>query len=142
MNIARFEPWALVDLLGREATKRRSAADSYNTEADWVPAVDIVEEQDRFVLRADLPGVDPGKIDINTDNGFLNLSGERSAFESSEETAAQRIERATGRFLRRFTLPDSVVTESITARCSNGILEVVIPKAPEVQARRITVKAA
>jgi len=142
MHIARFEPWALVDLLGREAIKRRSAADSYNAEADWVPAVDIVEEKDRFVLRADLPGVDPAKIDINTDNGFLNLSGERSAAESSEETAAQRIERATGRFLRRFTLPDSVATGGITARCSNGILEVVIPKAPAVQSRRITVKAA
>lgn len=142
MNIARFEPWTLVNLLSREASNRRSAADTYSTGADWVPAVDIVEEKDRFVLRADLPGVDPSKIDISTDNGFLSLSGERSPSESPEETAAQRIERATGRFLRRFTLPDSVDTDSITARCSNGILEVVIPKAPEVQPRRITVKAA
>ena len=142
MNIARFEPWTLVDLLSREAINRRSAADHYSTEADWVPAVDIVEETDRFVLRADVPGVDPSRIDVNTDKGFLNVSGERSPFEGSEETAAQRIERATGRFLRRFALPDSVATEGITARCSNGILEVVIPKAPEVQTRRITVKAA
>lgn len=142
MNIARFEPWTLVDLLSREASNRRSAAAPYSTGADWEPAVDIVEEKDRFVLRADLPGVDPSKIDISTDNGFLNLSGERSPSESAKETAAQRIERATGRFLRRFSLPDSVDTDSITARCSNGILEVVIPKAPEVQPRRITVKAA
>ena len=142
MTIARFEPWTLVDLLSREAINRRSAADPCTTEADWVPAVDIVEEKDRFVLRADVPGVDPSKIDVNTDNGYLNVSGERSPIEAAEETATQRIERASGRFLRRFTLPDSVATESITARCSNGILEVVIPKAPEVQARRITVKAA
>jgi len=142
MSIARLEPWTLVDLLSREASKHRSAANPHSNETDWVPAVDIVEEKDRFVLRADVPGVDPSKIDINTDNGCLNVSGERSPVEVTEETAAQRIERATGRFLRRFTLPDSVAAEGITARCSNGILEVTIPKAPAVQARRITVKAA
>lgn len=142
MNIARFEPWTLVDLLSRDAINHRSAADQYRTEADWVPAVDIVEEKDRFVLRADVPGVDPSGIDVYTDNGFLNISGERSPIEAPEESATQRIERATGRFVRRFTLPDSIATESITARCSNGILEVAIPKAPEVQARRIAVKAA
>ncbi len=142
MTIARFEPWTLVDLLSREAVNRRSEADHYSTDADWLPAVDILEEKGRFVLRADVPGVDPSNIDVSTDNGFLIIAGERSPAESQAEATAQRIERASGRFHRRFALPDSVAIESIAARCSNGILELVIPKVPEVQARRITVKAA
>ena len=76
------------------------------------------------------------------DAGVLTVSGVRHAEERGENTDVQRSERATGRFLRRFTLPETADAESITAKSSNGILEVVIPKLPEVQARRITVEAA
>ena len=76
------------------------------------------------------------------DNGILSVTGERHPVASEDDGAVQRIERATGRFYRRFTLPESVDAEAITARCQNGILEVKIPKAPEIQARRISVEAA
>ncbi len=144
MNIARFEPWTLVDMMHRDLDRlvgqRRVAEDSPVT--DWVPAVDILEEKDRFVLRADLPGVAVDDIDVSMDAGVLNLSGERRAEERGEDLGVQRIERASGRFFRRFTLPDTADAEGITARCSNGILEVVIPKQPEIKARRIAVEAA
>ena len=146
MNIARFEPWTFVDLLHRDLDRlvggRRVTDDEQSALADWVPAVDIVEEKDRFVLRADVPGVLPEDIDVSMDNGVLSISGERHAIATEEETGVQRIERATGRFLRRFTLPETANAESVAARSANGILEVTIPKAPEIQARRITVEAA
>ena len=139
MNIARFEPWSYLDLLHRDLDRlvgsRGAGRDSQEPVADWVPAVDIIEEKNRFVLRADVPGVNPDDIDVSMDNGVLSLSGERRA-------GVQRIERATGRFYRRFTLPETTNADAITARCQDGILEIAIPKAPELQARRITVEAA
>ncbi len=146
MNITRFEPWSFVDLLHRDLDRlaaRRNTVDSDNSAvADWVPAVDIVEEKDRFVLRADVPGVNPDDIDVSMDAGVLSLSGERHAIAPSDDTGVQRIERATGRFLRRFTLPETADAEGVTAKCTNGILEVSIPKTPAIQARRIAVEAA
>jgi HSP20 family protein len=146
MNIARFEPWSYLDLLHRDLDRmvgsRGAGRDSQDPVADWVPAVDIIEEKTRFVLRADVPGVNPEDIDVSMDNGVLSVSGERHAIAGDDEPGVQRIERATGRFYRRFTLPDTADADAITARCQNGILEVAIPKAPEIQARRITVEAA
>lgn len=144
MNIARFEPWNFVDLLHRDldrmAAQRNIPGTDNSPVADWVPAVDIVEEKGRFVLRADVPGVNPEDIDVSMDNGVLSISGERHPIATDDE-GVQRIERATGRFLRRFTLPETADAEDIAAKCTNGILEVTIPKVPEVQARRITVEA-
>jgi len=146
MNVTRFEPWTFVDLLHRDLDRlvqgRRHSTDEQNSLADWVPAVDIVEEKERFVLRADVPGVNPDDSDVSMDNGVLSVSGQRHAVATDEDSGVQRIERATGRFLRRFTLPDTADAENIGARCTNGVLEVVIPKAPEVRARRINVEAA
>ena len=138
MRIARYEPWPFVDLINRDLN--RIANGTAGTR--WVPAVDIIEEQDAFLLRADVPGVDNADIDVSMDNGVLSVSGERRAEERKEDTGTQRIERATGRFLRRFTLPDTADAEGITAKTRNGILEVTIPKLPEIQARRICVEAA
>jgi len=146
MNIARYEPWTFVDLLHRDldrlAQSRGVASNDHSPVADWVPAVDIVEEKDRFVLRADVPGVKPEDIDVSMDAGVLSVSGERHAIAPAEDASVQRIERATGRFLRRFTLPETANADGIAAKSAAGILEVSIPKAAEVQARRITVEAA
>ena len=145
MTITRFEPWNYFDMLHRDLDRfvgERRRTDNEQSVSDWTPAVDIVEEKDRFVLRADVPGVRPEDIDVSMDNGILSLSGERHPIAAGEDSGVQRIERATGRFLRRFTLPETADADAISAKCANGILEVAIPKAPEVQARRITVQAA
>lgn len=145
MNLTRFEPWSLVDMLHRDldriAQSRFGAGDDENPVASWTPAVDIVEEKDRFVLRADVPGVNPEDIDISMDAGVLTLSGERKSENVTEEQGFRRVERVSGRFFRRFNLPDSADADGVKAKSSNGILEVTIPKLPEVQARRITVEA-
>jgi HSP20 family protein len=113
-----------------------------NSVADWVPAVDIIEEKERFILKADLPGVSPDDIDVNMEDGVLSLSGERKLESGSEIDGLRRVERASGKFYRRFSLPDTANADEISARSANGILEISIPKAPEIQARRITVEAA
>ena len=146
MKLTRFEPWSIVDLmqgdLQRLPTMRIRQNDADRPATDWAPAVDIVEEKDRFVLRADVPGVAPGDIEISMDAGVLSVAGERHSETTTEDADLRRQERRSGRFVRRFSLPESVDASSITAKSSNGILEVAIPKLPEVQARRIEVKAA
>ncbi len=144
MNIAHFEPWRFAGLLHRDLN--RVTPRSFGLDADkvaqWVPAIDIIDEKDRFVLRADVPGVDPADIDISMENGVLTVAGERQAQSLGEDAGAQRVERANGRFSRRFSLPDTSDAEGITARSHNGMLEISIPKLPEVQPRRISVEAA
>ena len=146
MNLTRFEPWSIVDLLHRDldrlAARRLPLNDTDGAVTDWVPAVDIIEEKDRFVLRADVPGVEPSDIEVSMDAGVLSISGQRYEEARSEDAGMQRVERASGRFFRRFSLPDTADAESIKAQGKNGILEVTIPKLAEVQARRIEVEAA
>jgi len=149
MNVTRFEPWSLVNLLHQDldqiAGRRYGLARDDNngsSVADWVPAVDIVEEKDRYVLRADVPGVKPEDIDVNMESGVLTVSGERHHESTEEAEGMRRVERVSGKFYRRFNLPDTTDAEEISAKSANGILEVSIPKQPEVQARRITVESA
>ena len=148
MNITRFEPWSLFDALQRDLDRMAGHRQAYagrddngQSVADWVPAVDIVEEKDRFVLRADVPGVKPEDIDVNMENGVLGVSGQRAEESTGEVEGVKRIERISGRFFRRFTLPETANADAITARSTNGILEVVIPKQQAVKARRITVES-
>ena len=145
MNVTRFEPWSLLNRMHRDLegiAGQHGSDDIGNSVADWVPAVDIFEEKERFVLKADLPGVSPDDIDVNMEDGVLSLSGERVHQSSSETDGLKRVERASGKFYRRFSLPDTANAEEISARSANGILEISIPKTPQVQARRITVEAA
>jgi len=142
MNIVRFEPWSMIDLINRDLARRPAPEDAQTAVADWVPAVDIVEEQDHFLLQADLPGVDSTDIEVSMEDGVLSVAGERHSENRGETEGVRRIERVSGRFDRRFSLPETADAEHITAKSSNGILEVTIPKLPAVQARRITVEAA
>lgn len=147
MNVTRFEPWSMINLLHRDLdqlAERRFGrpGTEANSVADWLPAVDVVEEKTRFVLRADLPGVAVEDIDLRMEDGALSISGERNRETHEDVDGVKRFERSTGKFFRRFTLPETVDAENITARSASGILEVSIPKLPEVQARRISVEAA
>ncbi|MHC4222253.1 MAG: Hsp20/alpha crystallin family protein [Planctomycetota bacterium] len=142
MNIVRFEPWSMIDLINRDLVRGPAPEDAQTAIADWVPAVDIVEEKDRFLLQADLPGVDSAGIEVSMEDSVLSVAGERHSEKRGETEGMRRIERVSGRFDRRFSLPETADAEHITAKSSNGILEVTIPKLPAVQARRITVEAA
>lgn len=146
MNLVRFEPWSIADLVQRDLDRiqaRRSGRAGPETPAsEWLPAVDIIEENDRFLLRADIPGVDRSDIDVSMEDGVLTIAGERHTEKHEDTEGVRRFERVSGRFHRRFTLPESADAEGIAARSANGILEVSIPKQPVVQPRRIMVDAA
>ncbi len=107
--------------------------------AQWTPRVDIKEEADRFVIYADLPGIDPQDIELQMDKGILSIKGERKNESAAETERFLRIERRSGSFHRRFALPDSADADGIAATGKNGVLEISIPKKPETTPRRIQV---
>jgi HSP20 family protein len=118
---------------------QRDTDDSSVVTSQWVPRVDVKEENDRFVLYADLPGIDPDDIEVSMDKGILTIKGERSIETSENTDRFSRIERRYGSFHRRFALPDSADPEGIQARGRHGVLEITIPKRPETAPRRIQV---
>lgn len=148
MTTTRYEPWSLLNQLSTDLNRLfeqqrppRSTDEQGNLVAsDWVPAVDIKEEEGRFVIYADIPGVDPKDIDIHMEKGTLSITGERAKVREEERDGFKRVERTRGSFLRRFSLPDSADAENISARCSNGVLEVTIPKHQALQPRKIAVQ--
>jgi len=107
--------------------------------SQWTPRVDIKEEDTRFVIFADIPGVDPKDIEITMEKGILSIKGERKAETTEQNGKLTRVERSQGSFYRRFALPDSADAEGIKAVGKNGVLEVAIPKRPETAPRRINV---
>ena len=148
MNMVRYEPWSLLNQLHSEIDqlftpqRRRLGEDNANVAtSDWVPAVDIKEEADRFVIHADIPGVDPKDIDVHMENGILTIKGERQSETKEEREGYKRVERVRGSFYRRFSLPDTANAEAISAKSQHGVLELVIPKQQKVQPRRIQVES-
>jgi HSP20 family protein len=149
MAIVRYEPWHVVNRLHQTLDQvfnnhfnndtLSSPEASSSPSVTWVPRVDIHEEKDRFVVLADVPGVEPKDIDITAENGVLTVRGERRAEKRETENGYERVERVSGAFLRRFTLPEGANTDSIKAKQTNGVLEVTIPKTPAVQPRRISI---
>lgn len=116
-----------------------NADESAVVTSQWVPRVDIKEETDRFVILADLPGVDPEQVEVLMDKGILSIKGERKSETVEQTERFSRIERRYGSFHRRFALPDSADPEGITASNSNGVLQIAIPKRAESTPRRIQI---
>jgi HSP20 family protein len=135
MSIAIHQPWGLFDRLNRELGFIDAAA----TQANFLPAVDVREEADRFIVEADLPGVAPTDIEVTAEKGVLTLRGERKPEQREAAKGYERIERRTGKFERRFALPDNAQAEAIKARFTHGVLEVSIPK-QTVTATRVQVE--
>ncbi|MCG6868831.1 MAG: Hsp20/alpha crystallin family protein [Gammaproteobacteria bacterium] len=141
-----YEPWSLMNQWRRDMERALGQEDdegnySKVTTAAWAPAVDIKEEDDAFVLHADLPGVKPDDIEVNMDNGVLCIKGSRQSEAEEKSEQYSRVERVSGSFYRRFSLPDTADAEKITARCSDGVLEVRIPKHEKLQPRKISVSS-
>ncbi|MEM8983363.1 MAG: Hsp20/alpha crystallin family protein [Pseudomonadota bacterium] len=143
MSLISYEPWSLLDRFRRDLdVLATQGSDNTASVYQWVPAVDVAELDDRFVLRADVPGVDPTAIDINMEGGVLTIAGERVSDDASERDGVQRLERRSGKFFRRFQLPKTVDADNISAKSAHGVLEVSIPKQAKPEPRRITVAAA
>ena len=109
--------------------------------ADWAPSVDIEEAEDKYVIKADLPGVDKKDIDVKLENGVLSIRGEKNVEkESGKDTRHHRRERFHGSFARSFTLPDAVQGDAVDASYRDGVLTLHIPKKEEAKPRSIEIK--
>ena len=146
MLLTRYEPWSAMRQLQNEMSRVfdnavAGAEDGSNVVTSrWTPAVDIREDAERFVIAADVPGVDPEDIELTMENGVLTIKGERTLEAKDEgDNGYRRVERVYGSFYRRFTLPDTADAEAISANGRRGVLEVVIPKRAALQPKRIAV---
>jgi HSP20 family protein len=149
MALTTYEPWGLLDRFNQQLNQLAYADKSLSNDNDssnivtshWRPAVDIKEEADRFLITADLPGVDPKDIQITMDDGVLTIKGERQSESREEKEGYKRVERVSGAFYRRFSLPDTADAERIEAKGKDGVLKVTLPKHEKVQPRKIEVKS-
>lgn len=105
----------------------------------WVPAMDILETDDHFVIRADLPGMDQDDVNVEVVDDTLRITGERRSERRDEAGGFMRLERSYGRFERTLTLPDGVDAEAIDASFDRGVLELKIPKPVASSPRRIEI---
>ncbi len=122
-----FEPGFLPDLAGACGA--------------WSPAVDIKEEEGRYVIHADVPGVKPEDIEVTLERGVLTIRGKRETGRDEQRDGYRRVERYRGEFARHFTLPDTADEDRVDAKVNNGVLEVVINKKESSKPRRITVRS-
>lgn len=138
MNINRYDPWQLMNRLHQDVAGRM-LGDTANGQP-WSPPVDIREEADKFLICADLPGVDPKNMDITMEKGVLRIHGSRETRSEEETEGFRRLERPSGTFERWFRLPEAADTQGISADYHHGVLTVSIPKQPVAVPRRIEVQ--
>ena len=126
-----------------EAASSNGLAESRSRIQLWVPAVDLYETENEFVIAADLPGVHEENVDIQYDRGTLTISGTRGATLPAADKTQLRVfssERATGAFSRSVRLPEHVEAERISATFAAGVLTVQVPKSPSALPRKISIR--
>jgi HSP20 family protein len=106
----------------------------------WIPSMDLVETEEHFVLRADLPGLSEEDVSIELEDNVLTVSGERKAEHEEKKEGFYRVERSFGQFRRSLTLPDGVNPDAIAATFDRGVLEVRIPKPEERKPRKVAIQ--
>jgi HSP20 family protein len=106
----------------------------------WTPPVDIFEDKDKYILKAELPGMNKEDIDVTLDGTTLTISGERKHQEEKSEGESYRAERFFGRFQRSVTLPAPVEGDKIEATYKDGVLSITLPKSEEAKPKQIQVK--
>ena len=146
MNMQLWNPFEefenLLDRYNKSGGKNLSK--HYDTDmsfADWAPSVDIEEAEDKYVIKADLPGVDKKDIDVKLENGVLSIRGEKQTEkETGKGSKRHRTERFHGTFARSFTLPEAVKSDKVDASYKDGVLLLEIPKAEEAKPKSINIK--
>jgi len=146
MALVRWEPVRELSTLQNEMNRLFSTF--FDTPGDsggngglrrWVPAMDLVETDEHFVLRADLPGLDANDVNIEVEDNVLTISGERKAEHETKREGFYRVERASGSFRRSLTLPEGVDPDAVTANFDRGVLEIRIPKPEQRKPRKVAI---
>lgn len=145
MHVTRHTPWVRGNHLRHEMQNvfdrflNEDSDQSSVVTSEWAPRVDIREEDKRFVILADIPGVPAKDIEVHMDKGILSIKGERTNESTEKDGKFTRVERSHGLFHRRFALPDSADADAISATGKDGVLEISIPKKAETTPRRINI---
>lgn len=133
--------WEEMDRMQREMSRMVNAfSPARSRSAVSFPAINAWTTEDEEVITAELPGVEPGELDLNIVNDVLTISGERKAAEVEDEQLYHRRERANGKFSRSIQLAFAVDSNKVSAAYENGILTVTLPRAEEDKPRKISVK--
>ena len=145
MNMTVWNPLREIEnMLDRysQATGRSIAnSDTDLGFAEWSPTVDIEEDDNNYLIRADVPGVDKKDIEVRLDNGVLSITGEKKVEKETGKGSKQhRTERYCGSFSRRFTLPTTIKSDKVDASYKDGVLSLKIPKAEEAKPKAIEIK--
>lgn len=147
-NLTRWNPFAeLEEMLdrysrtpGQARLTGRDGQQEVMRKGDWAPAVDITEDSDAYIIKAELPGVERNDVRVQVNDGVLTLQGERHAEKEEKDKKVHRVERFYGNFARSFTLPDNVDEEQIQADYKDGMLTLRLPKSEKAKPRSIEVK--
>src|SRR2546430_4100104 len=146
MALIRWEPARELQSIQQEVNRLFGtlfdtpiAAGAGAASRSWIPAMDLVEKNDEYVLRADLPGLTEKDVRVELEDNVLSVSGTRKSEHENRKDGYYRVERASGSFSRSLTLPEGVDPESIRAQFENGVLEVRIPKPEERKRRRVEI---
>lgn len=147
MALVRWEPARELTSLQQEMNRLFSSFFDTPTAGNggtyarrWIPAMDLVETDEEYVLTADLPGLSQEDINLEFEDNVLTLSGERKAEHSERKEGYYRLERASGSFSRSLTLPEGVDAEAVKATFEKGVLEVRIPKPEQRKPKKVAIK--
>ena len=142
MSLIRWDPFRELDTLPARLGFLGKGWEAPMTTATWNPSVDIFENDNEVVIKAELPGMIAKDIDVRLENNVLTLKGERHFEKETKEENYHRVEREYGKFTRSFALPAAVNGEKVTAEFKDGILKIVLPKMEETKPKPIKVAAA
>ena len=145
MAMSRWDPFR--DLMGIQNEINRLFGRTYaggettGTSGAWMPALDIYETKDTFVVTVELPGLEASDVDVSVEDSTLTIRGERKFYQEVDEDAFHRVERRYGAFARSLALPPTANAENIEASFDRGVLTIEVPKAEEAKPRKISIKA-
>ena len=139
MNVVAWDPFRDINQLFDRYT---AAPDSQKSarQNEWLPLVDIYEAGDKFMVRAELPGVDKDEVSVSVDDHVLTIKGRKQFVEAKEGEKWKRVETSYGEFSRSFSLPEDTDVDNISAAYRNGVLELSIPKVEPKKAKMIDVE--
>ena len=143
-NLTRWDPFReLADMRNMmdRMLERSFAVPQAGWQQTWDLPLDVIENENEYVVKASIPGVNPDDLDITFNDRILTIKGESKGEEEKKEQRYHLRERWSGNFTRSISLPSRVKTDEIRANCENGILTLHLPKTEEVKPKRISVKS-